>query len=96
MPPDTPTDTSNFVNTPFQWYVTLIDYTTEIVAYTLCYFHRVTESKNEKFAVGDYVVGHFGWRTKTISKGEQLFKLDRNLYTDKKLSSAIGILGMPG
>ena len=99
MLPGTPNDASNIVNTPFRWYVTLIDYTTEI---TLCcclctvLFHRVIESKNEKFAVGDYVVGHFGWRTKTISKGEQLIKLDRNLYTDKKLSSAIGILGMPG
>ena len=42
------------------------------------------------------MVGQFGWRTKTISKEEGIFKLDQNLYTDKKLSSAIGILGMPG
>jgi len=59
-------------------------------------FYRVIDSKNDKFAVGDYVVGMFGWRTKTISKGEQLFKLDRNMYTDKKLPAALGILGMPG
>ena len=58
--------------------------------------HRVVDSKNTKFQVGDYVVGSFGWRTLTISDGTQLVKLDRNLYTDKKLSTAIGILGMPG
>ncbi|XP_065910165.1 prostaglandin reductase 1-like [Dysidea avara] len=57
---------------------------------------KVIESKNEKFAVGDYVVGAFGWRTKTISNGEKLSKLDRSMYTDKKLSSALGVLGMPG
>ena len=60
------------------------------------FYHRVIESKNEKFAVGDYVVGAFGWRTKTISNGEKLSKLDRSMYTDKKLSSALGVLGMPG
>jgi len=42
------------------------------------------------------VVGMFGWRTKTIYKGEMVYKLDRNLYTDEKLSVALGVLGMPG
>ena len=63
------------------------------------------ESKNSTFQVGDYVVGVFGWRTLTISdgnevaklaSGSQVTKLDQNLYTDQKLSTALGILGMPG
>lgn len=59
-------------------------------------YYRVVESKNSSFQVGDYVVGNFGWRTLTISNGKQISKLDRKLYTDQKLSTAIGILGMPG
>jgi len=63
------------------------------------------ESKNSTFQVGDYVVGMFGWRTLTISdgneviklaNGNQVRKLDQKLYTDQKLSTALGILGMPG
>jgi len=62
------------------------------------------ESKNSTFQVGDYVVGMFGWRTLTISDGnevikliaDQVTKLDQKIYTDQKLSTAIGILGMPG
>ena len=59
-------------------------------------YHRVVESKNSSFQIGDYIVGNFGWRTLTISNGKQVTKLDRKLYTDKKLSTAVGILGMPG
>jgi len=65
----------------------------QLVLYIYC---RVVESKNSTFQVGDYVVGAFGWRTLTISNGKQVTKLDRKLYTDQKLSTAIGILGMPG
>ena len=55
------------------------------------------ESKSSSFQIGDYVVGSFGWRNMTISNDkQQLVKLDRNMYTDEKLSTAIGILGMPG
>lgn len=57
---------------------------------------KVVESKNSSFQVGDYVVGSFGWRNLTISDGNQMLKLDRQLYTDQKLSTAVGILGMPG
>jgi len=67
-----------------------------VICCVVIFCHRVIESKNDKFAVGDYVVGMFGWRTKTISNGELVFKLDPNIYTDKKLSAAIGVLGMPG
>ena len=58
--------------------------------------YRVVESKTSEFQVGDYVVGGFGWRTMTISNGKQTHKLDRNIFTDQKLSTAVGILGMPG
>ena len=54
------------------------------------------ESRNSSFQVGDYVVGSFGWRNMTISNGKQVSKLDRSMYTDEKLSAAVGILGMPG
>ncbi|XP_065910747.1 prostaglandin reductase 1-like [Dysidea avara] len=57
---------------------------------------KVIESKNGNFKVGDYVAGMFGWRTKTISNGDRVRKLDRSIYTDDKLSTALGILGMPG
>ena len=54
------------------------------------------ESKSSSFQVGDYVVGSFGWRNLTVSNGKQVAKLDRNMYTDEKLSTGVGILGMPG
>ena len=64
----------------------------------LCWlvYCRVVESKNSSFQVGDYVVAGFGWRNMTISSGKQTIKLDRNMFTDQKLSTAVGILGMPG
>ena len=62
--------------------------------YAVCY--RIIESKNDNFKVGDYVAANFGWWTKTISNGDQVRKLDRSVYTDERLSTAFGILGMPG
>ena len=32
--------------------------------------HRVIESKNKDFSVGDLVDGHYGWRTHTITYGK--------------------------
>ena len=58
--------------------------------------YRIIESKNDNFKVRDYVAANFGWRTKTISNGDQVRKLDRSVYTDDKLSAALGILGMTG
>ena len=60
------------------------------------YNHRIVESKNAGFKEGDYVVANFGWRTHTISNGENVYKLDRNIFTEQKLSTALGVLGMPG
>ena len=66
---------------------------------SLLYVHviyRIVESKNPKFKEGDHITGNFGWRTHTISNGENVYKLDPNMYTDQKLSTALGVLGMPG
>ncbi|XP_065912085.1 prostaglandin reductase 1-like [Dysidea avara] len=57
---------------------------------------KIIESKNDDFKVGDYIAANFGWRTKTISNGDQVRKLDRSVYTDDKLSTAFGIMGMTG
>ena len=59
-----------------------------------CHWFRVTESKNKDFAVGDMVVGFFGWRTHTISDGKNAHKLDPSIPL--RTSTALGILGMPG
>ena len=60
--------------------------------------HRVLESKNADYSVGDIVVGSFGWTTHTISdvKANQfkVIKLDPAIHTST--STALGVLGMPG
>ena len=54
---------------------------------------KVIESKHEKFAVGDYVVGHNGVQSYAVSDGAGLHKVDPNLAP---LSYYLGVLGMPG
>ena len=68
----------------------------KLYAFIFTCTYRVVQSKNPAFTEGDYVVSNFGWRTFTISNGENLYKLDRKMYTDQKLSTALGVLGMPG
>ena len=53
---------------------------------------QVIESRNPAFAAGDFVTGYDGWREAAISKGNELRKLDPSL----PISTAIGVLGMPG
>src|SRR5215207_4071997 len=53
---------------------------------------RVIESRNPAFAAGDFVTGYDGWREAAVSNGLDLRKLDPSL----PISSAIGVLGMPG
>ncbi len=53
----------------------------------------VEESKNDKFAVGDVVVGRAGWQDYTVTDGADMRKVDRNIAP---LSTALGVLGMPG
>ena len=63
-------------------------------------FCRVLESKNKDYAVGDIVQGFFGWTTRSICDGDPakhwlgLYKVDTS--RDIRLSTALGVLGMPG
>ena len=63
--------------------------------------HRVLESKNADYSVGDLVQGMFGWTTHSISDGKvkpgmpyEAMKLDPAIHTST--STALGVLGMPG
>jgi NADPH-dependent curcumin reductase len=54
---------------------------------------RVIESKNEKFAVGDLVVGAFGLQEYALSDGAGVNKVDTRIAP---LPVYLGTLGMPG
>ncbi|XP_968905.2 prostaglandin reductase 1 [Tribolium castaneum] len=62
---------------------------------------KIIESKNDKFPVGKYVVGEFGWRTHSISDGRPLEVGRPGAWLAPELeglplSYTLGILGMPG
>ncbi|UWR23484.1 NADP-dependent oxidoreductase [Sulfitobacter sp. S190] len=54
---------------------------------------RVIESRNDKYAVGDHVMGAFGWATHATSDGEGLARVDPDQVP---LSYTLGVMGMPG
>ncbi|MGC1474089.1 MAG: NADP-dependent oxidoreductase [Psychroserpens sp.] len=54
---------------------------------------KVLESKNENFNSGDFVSGRLDWKTKQISDGKGLHKVDPN---KADLSAYLGVLGMTG
>jgi len=54
---------------------------------------EVIDSKNEHFKKGDFVSGMLEWKTKQISKGEGLQKVDADKVP---LSAYLGIVGMTG
>ncbi|NNE33456.1 MAG: NADP-dependent oxidoreductase [Winogradskyella sp.] len=54
---------------------------------------KVMDSKNDKFKKGDYVSGMIDWKTKQISNGEGLTKVDAS---KADLSAYLGVLGMTG
>jgi len=54
---------------------------------------EVVESKNPKFAVGDFVAGMFGWAEMGVSDGAALRKVDT---THIPASAYLGVVGMPG
>lgn len=54
---------------------------------------QVVESKNAKFKAGDIVQGEFGWQEHVVSDGKGVRKVDPSIAP---ISTAIGILGMPG
>jgi NADPH-dependent curcumin reductase CurA len=53
---------------------------------------EVVESRNPAFRAGEIVTGYDGWQEYASSNGQDLRKLDGSL----PLTSAIGVLGMPG
>ncbi len=54
---------------------------------------QVVESNIDKFAVGDLVVSNSGWQDYSVSSGEGVLKLDKDM---KNPSYGLGVLGMPG
>jgi NADPH-dependent curcumin reductase CurA len=54
---------------------------------------QVIESKNPAYVPGDFVAGYDGWRDYGASSGRELRKLDP---ARAPISTAIGVLGMPG
>ena len=54
---------------------------------------KVLESKNDNFKEGDYVSGMLDWKTKQVSSGQGLQKVDPS---KADLSAYLGILGMTG
>ena len=54
---------------------------------------RVIESRTPAFSVGDVVEGPLGWQEYALSDGRNLRKVDPTLG---RLSTALGVLGMPG
>jgi NADPH-dependent curcumin reductase len=53
---------------------------------------QVVASRHPAFTEGDYVAGYDGWQAYAASEPRDLRKIDRRL----PLTSAIGVLGMPG
>jgi NADPH-dependent curcumin reductase CurA len=54
---------------------------------------EIVESKNPKFAVGDFVVGMWGWQEYAVADEKGVQKLNPRLAP---VSTALGVLGMPG
>lgn len=54
---------------------------------------QVIDSKNERYQPGDYVLGVWGWQEYAVSDGQGLQKLNPQLAP---VSTALGVLGMPG
>jgi NADPH-dependent curcumin reductase CurA len=54
---------------------------------------EVVESNNPDFRTGDVVTGYDGWQQYAASNGKELRKLDPKVVP---VSTAIGVLGMPG
>ena len=54
---------------------------------------QIVESRNNKFAPGDFVLSMLGWREYAVSDGSDLTKVDPNLFP---LQAYLGTAGMPG
>jgi NADPH-dependent curcumin reductase CurA len=74
-----------------------------IIMFAYLIQHRVVESKNPNYAVGDLALVHAGWRDKVVINPDQKIEsigrslVRRALDTGSHPSSLnIGVLGMPG
>jgi NADPH-dependent curcumin reductase CurA len=54
---------------------------------------KVIDSRNDRFIVGEYVLGSFGWRDKWKSSGTGVTKVDSKSVP---VQTYLGVLGMPG
>src|SRR5581483_3501637 len=54
---------------------------------------QVVQSNDPALRPGDFVTGYWGWQEWTVSKAKVLQKLDP---TVAPISTALGVLGMPG
>ncbi|ARB45353.1 NADP-dependent oxidoreductase [Alloalcanivorax xenomutans] len=54
---------------------------------------QVVESRHPDFNQGDYVLGRGGWQEYSVEQGKALRKLDP---AQAPISTAVGVLGMPG
>ena len=54
---------------------------------------EIIKSRNPNHSVGDIVLGYGGWQEYALSNGAGLRKLDP---TAAPVSTALGVLGMPG
>ena len=61
-----------------------------LVGGTVC---QVETSNHPDYAVGDYVLSYSGWQSHAVSDGSGLRRLDPSVVP---LSTALGVLGMPG
>ncbi|HET7388467.1 MAG TPA: NADP-dependent oxidoreductase [Nocardioidaceae bacterium] len=61
-----------------------------MVGGTVC---EVVESRNADHPVGEIVLAYTGWQTHAVSSGRGLRRLDPD---DAPVSTALGVLGMPG
>jgi len=57
---------------------------------------EVAESKNDRFAVGDFVLGIKGWREYWISDGNQSSRVNKIDPSKGPIQSYLGIFGMTG
>ncbi len=58
---------------------------------------EIIESKSERYAVGDMVMGGLGWADGLVHKERGLQKLDMSLFDDMvRPTATIGVLGVPG
>ena len=54
---------------------------------------KIVESNNNRFKIGEYVQGNFGWREYWISNGNDTMKIDSKIAP---IQSYLGALGMTG